>query len=120
MALCGVLVGSMGCTTTSAVVLPGVSGSAAAGAEAPRPARVGDEVLVIATSGAEYRGHVVRVSSESVVVGRDGNFGYKEYEIEAGEIASVEKVNGGSVWPYVAVVGGAFVLWGGSQLSQMD
>lgn len=51
---------------------------------------IGDTVRVTITSGNIYTGNIVTLSSDEIVLGKKGNFGYEEQAINLSEIVTIE------------------------------
>ena len=100
-----------GCASSRVSILPGGRGMPEGKAGDLHVLAVGDEAIVIMLNGSEAKGSVVEVSSNYIVLGHTGNFGYDETRIESQSIDSLVWVNDGGLWPLFAVVAVGAVVW---------
>ncbi|MCA9233297.1 MAG: hypothetical protein KDA57_21815 [Planctomycetales bacterium] len=73
--------------------------------------QVGQRARITLVSGRVVEGQVQRVSSEEIVVGKVGNYGFEEYSVAADEI-SVLEVEGGSSGDKAIGMAGLIVVAG--------
>lgn len=66
--------------------------------------QTGQEVVVHLKSGDEERGEVLAADREALVIGKPGNYGYREITIPAREILNIE-ISDVSAWDALAGVG---------------
>lgn len=94
-----------GCSTTQQVHLPGEVVVPDEGQKEIHLVQVGETVTLFLKSGDKVRGEVIEVDLEKVVLGRPGNYGYREEtyyaveldRIEAGRSTGVARFGGGMV-----------------------
>ena len=110
-----------GCTGLESASFPRSAPDLNRAAGPTRTLKVGDNVRIGLKTGEMIKGEVVAVTAESVKVVRIGNYGRQEYELNAGEISTVERVTGGTAWMvFVGFTVGVVVILTKSFLDGLD